>query len=610
MNAPTVMQLKTVFKNRPWSAAGLVGAVALTVRIFALLSFQKSMYADFLLFDEQVYHTWAVRMASGEFGILSVPDFAPLPAYIMAAIYTLFAPDPFYIRLLNMALGTGTCMMIFLIGRRMGGARMGLYSGLVAALYVPFVFFSVVLHKTALSVFLFSAFVYACLVLVDAVSRGKTTSLRSIWLSAILAGVVMALLINVRSNAVVMMPVALACAAWACFRDRVPVRTWVAVLAGFCLGFGVAVSPFVVRDYKMTGTLAVTPAGGFNLYIANNPDNPFPYYRPVRFATSNATQQAIGFVIEASRRQGKKLSPREASAYWTGEVKRFAMENPAAFAKKTAVKVLAVFNRYESADNHHLGFLKDYISLLRWPLLSIGLVLPLGMAGLVMLGFTDRKRALAALACLAYGATMVIFFSNVRIRLPVMVVLIPFAVLGLGWLVSAVRKRSFKRAGGYIGIAAIFFVLAFVPVPGDKDFTAYLNVHASNLASRGRMAEALGFWQQSAALEQPYSAFANLALAGYYADQGDFEKSAVYIDKVPDSSLAAAGKYEALGDLLLRQDRVDAAIDAYKKSLDINYGQRQLRMKLFRLYWDTDRRLAEREYAVFEYVSSFYGAMQ
>ena len=61
-------------------------------------------------------------------------------------------------------------------------------------------------------------------------------------------------------------------------------------------------------------------------------------------------------------RQGKKLSPREASAYWTGEVKRFAMENPAAFAKKTAVKVLAVFNRYESADNHHLGFLKDYIS--------------------------------------------------------------------------------------------------------------------------------------------------------------------------------------------------------------------------------------------------------
>lgn len=457
MNATTAMQLKTVFKNRPWLAAGLVGAVALAVRIFALLSFQKSLYADFLLFDEQVYHTWAVRMASGEFGTLSVPDFAPLPAYIMAAVYTLFAPDPFYIRLLNMALGTGTCMMIVLVGRRMGGARVGLFSGMVAALYAPLVFFSVVLHKTALSVFLFSAFVYACLVLMDAVSEEKQKPLRHTWAWAILTGVIMALLINVRSNAVVMMPVALACAAWACFRDRVPVRTWPAVLAGFVLGFAVAVLPFVVRDYKMTGAFAVTPAGGFNLYIANNPDNPFPYYRPVRFATSNATQQAIGFVIEASRRQGEKLSPREASAYWTGEVKRFAMENPAAFARKIGVKVLAAFNRYESADNHHLGFLKDYISFLRWPLLSIGLVLPLGMAGLVMLGFTDRKKALAALVCLAYGATMVIFFSNVRIRLPVMVVLIPFAVLGLGWLVSALRQGSFKTAGAYIAAATFFF---------------------------------------------------------------------------------------------------------------------------------------------------------
>jgi len=83
-----------------------------------------------------------------------------------------------------------------------------------------------------------------------------------------------------------------------------------------------------------------------------------------------------------------------------------------------------------------------------------------------------------------------------------------------------------------------------------------------------------------------------------------------YIEKVPDTSLAAAQKYEAMGDLLLRQDWVDADIKAYRRSLDINYGQRQLRMKLFRLYWDIDRDLADREYAVFEYVSSFYGAMQ
>ncbi|MFZ5564773.1 MAG: glycosyltransferase family 39 protein [Thermodesulfobacteriota bacterium] len=599
-----------VFRKHPRLSAALVAATALAVRIAALLSFQNSLYADYLLIDEQVYHTWAARMASGEFGTLSVPDFAPLPAYVMAAVYALLSPNPLYIRLLNMALGTGACVMVFLIGRRLGGPFAGFVSGLVAALYKPFVFFSVVLHKTALSVFLFSAFVYACLALIDHISENDRRVIPGAGVTAVLAGVIMALLINVRSNAAVMMPVALACAAWACFRERTPLRAWAAVLGGFVLGFAVAVSPFVVRDYRLTGEPALTPAGGFNLYIANNPDNPFPYYRPVRFATSTATEQAIGFVIEASRRLGRRLTPQEASSYWTGEVKRFAAGHPAAFARKVAVKVLAVLNRYESADNHHLGFLKEHISFLRWPLFTIDLLLPLGMAGLVLLGFSDRKRALAALVCLAYGATMVIFFSNVRIRLPVLVVLIPFAVLGLGRLVSAVRDRSFKTAGAGIGAAAFFFVLAFAPVPGDKDFTAYLNIHAANLASKGRTGEAVAFWERSAAMNQPYSAFANLALSGYYADRGDLEKAEDCVERIPDTSLAAAQKYEALGDLRLRRGQVNEAINAYRTSLDINYGQRKLRMKLFRLYWDIDKSLADREYAVFEYVSSFYGAMQ
>lgn len=610
MSVAPVRWMVEAFQRRPWLSVVLIALAALSVRILALLSFQASLYADYLLIDEQVYHSWAVRMASGEFGALSVPDFAPLPAYVMAAVYFLLSPDPFYVRLLNMGLGVAACVIIFFIGRRLGGLFVGLASGLIAVLYEPFIFFSVVLHKTALSVFLFSSFIYACLALTDFISDHDRRPIRGVWISAILAGVIMALLINVRSNAVVMMPVALACVAWACFRERVALRAWIAVMGGFALGFAVAVSPFVVRDYRLTGELALTPAGGFNLYIANNPDNPFPYYRPVRFATSTATEQAIGFVIEAGRRLGRKLTPQEASAYWTGEVKRFAAEHPAVFARKIAIKVLAVFNRYESADNHHLGFLKDHISFLQWPFFTIDLLLPLGMAGLVLLGFSSRKRVLAALACLAYGATMVIFFSNVRIRLPVMVMLIPFAVMGLCRLVSALREKSFRAAGLYVVSAILFFVLAFVPVPGDRDFTGYLNIHAANLASKGRKAEARVFWEQSAAMEQPYSAFANLALAGQYGTQGDLEKAAACIGRIPDNSLAAAQKYEALGDLLLRQGRVDDAIKAYQQSLDINYGQRRLRMKLFRLYWDLDKSLADREYAVFEYVSSFYGAMQ
>ena len=75
--------------------------LALLIRISALLDLSKSIYFDFLLWDEKIYHDWAVKIANGDLKSLSISGFAPLPAYIMAFVYKIFSQDILYVRFLN-----------------------------------------------------------------------------------------------------------------------------------------------------------------------------------------------------------------------------------------------------------------------------------------------------------------------------------------------------------------------------------------------------------------------------------------------------------------------------------------------------------------------------
>jgi tetratricopeptide (TPR) repeat protein len=219
----------------------------------------------------------------------------------------------------------------------------------------------------------------------------------------------------------------------------------------------------------------------------------------------------------------------------------------------------------------------------------------------------SEKTVLAGLLLGSYMLTMIIFFSNVRIRLPVMVILIPFAVMGLGRLVAAVKVKNWKVLFTCGALVAFFFVLAFLPIPGRSDTTAYLNIHAGNLASKGKEKEAFVFWRQSAAMQQPYSAYANLSLADRYLEWGDTDAALSHLARIPDDSLAAAIKYNRMGDVMLKLGRTREAVNAFRTSLGINYGQPRVHLKLLRIYEKTDEALARQVKEALDYVFSFYG---
>lgn len=584
--------------SRPLLAAILL--LALGFRVAGLMDLSRSVYVDFLLWDEQIYHDLALRISNGTYDSNAVYDFAPLFAYLMAGVYRFFSPNIFYIRLLNILFGVLTCWVVYGIGARLGGRKIGLLACLAAALYKPFIFYSIVPLKDILAVFLFAL---TALLLLDAIEKKRGL------FSAGFMGLAAGLLINVRPNAVILLPLLLLLTLWRRHRSGVPLRGIAAVSGLFLLGLSLAVSPFVIRNYVVTREFALTTTqSGFNLYLGNNLKNPDPYYRPVPFASSSPFEQGIHFTIEASRRSGRVLNAQEASGFWTREVVHTALTEPRAFTWKLVQKSLTLVNRFEACDHYDIDFISGFVPFFRLPFPSFWFIFPLVMAALTLRLFRDRNIRVLGLILAVYGATLVLFFTNARYRLPMLPILIPFAAMGVADLARSLRQRRLRPAGLLIAAALAFLIVEFLPVRATDDRTAYYNTHAIILNSRGFENEAILYWRRSSEMNRPFSAFANLSLAQKYIQRGNLSEGNTYLGRIPDDSFAAAVKYELTGDILARQKRIDEAALAYERSLEINSGQRRTLFKLIQIDRDRDpRKVAARE-AQLQYINAFYGA--
>jgi len=598
--------------------------LALLLRAVALKDLSGSIYFNVLLEDERAYYEWAKKIADGSFASKTVYALSPLFAYLSAGVYRLFAPDVFYIRILNIVFGVWTCGMVYLLGSAIADRRTGLLAGLIAALYKPFIFYSIVPLNATLAVALFALACYLAVKVLKqdnlyempprpAGRRGRITVLfRKYRLAGMTAslGLAAGLLLNVRPNAVVLIPVFPLLILWYATKNGTPLKkTFMGILL-YALGLALAVAPFVIRNIRMADEFALTTSQtGVNLYLGNNLKNPDPYWRPVPFALSSPLELGIHFTIEASRREGKQLSPGEASKYWTKEVIRSALSQPAEFAWKGAQKTLVLLNHFEACDHYDIDFISRFVPFFKFPLISFWLILPLAMAGLILRGIRDDRGRMLLTVLFCYGLTLIIFFTTGRYRLPMPVILIPFAAMGIMETLSSLRNRQYRKTLLSAGIIFLFLIIGFLPVRATDDKTAYYNTHASILDFKGCGDEAIRYWKISSEMNKPYSAFANLSLAAQYYQRGNIREGNFYLEKVPDDSFAAAAKYELLGDLMLQYKQAGKAIAAYERTLAINSGHRRARMKLIQIYRTNDPPRATEEEKTLSYIKSFYNLM-
>jgi len=586
LDKETLIEKLVYFSDRyPYQLLSSILFLALALRLMALLSLKESLYFDFLLWDERVYHAWAIRIMNGSSASLDV--FSD----IIALIYKVFSQDIFHIRIFNIILGVVTCYLIYLIGKEMLNRKIGLFASLIAALYEPFIFYSIVPLKTTLSVFLFASTIY---LLISVLNK------RSI-IKALMLGVVVILLYDVRPNFVFLIPLIPIFIIWNNYKERSLSKMIIVTFFIYIIGLSLSLAPFANKKYKTRdNSVATTSQIGLNLYLGNNLQNPDPYYRPASFAISSPVQQARQFNIEASRRMGKRLSASEASNYWIKEVFRTALEQPLAFTFKLLQKSLVLLNKFEAGDHYDVSFISRFVSFFKYPFLNFWIIMPLGVAGMVANVRRSRNLLFVSSTLFFYGLTLVVFFTNARYRLPIMVVLIPFTVMGVNNLISHIKNRDKKKIAIYMAIVAVFFIIEFLPVRGTGDMTAYYNTHAIILNSKGMQSEAIQYWEESSRINKSFSCFANLSLAGMYFSKGNILMANQYLDKIPDDSFAAASKYQLKGDIKMSEGKPEEAVAAYEKTLQINSGNRVARERMIKILWKIDKQRALHEYGILE----------
>jgi tetratricopeptide (TPR) repeat protein len=440
-------------KQRSAFSAAAVFVVALVIRLLHIWQLRHSPFFAVLMGDAQGYHEWARRLAAGEWFGGEVFYQAPLYPYFLGVIYASIGESPIAVRVIQALLGSASCALIALAGRRFFSPQVGLVAGLALSVYAPAVFFDTLIQKSVLDTFFIALSLWLISGLVDQPQR------RGVWLAL---GAAMGALSLTRENALVFIAVILAWCLWrpaaapapplapasaaASAKSRravaAPARTasfrWAAA-AAFLLGLAMVLLPVAIRNYAVGGGFYLTTSQfGPNFYIGNNP-RADGTYMSLRFGRGAPEYERIDATELAQHAIGRTLTPAEVSTYWTDRALDFITSQPGAWTRLMARKFLLLWNASEMLDTESQESYAEW----SWPLWiggwfgHFGVLVPLALLGAWLAWPQRRRLSILYGMTIAYAASVLLFYVFARYRLP----LVPFLMLFAGVALVSLFER-------------------------------------------------------------------------------------------------------------------------------------------------------------------------
>lgn len=538
--------------SRPWVLPAVLLAAAL-LRVAHVVALSHTPFFDRLELDPLVYDEWAQRIAAGDWMGSRVFYQDPLYPYFLGVLYAVFGRSLWLVYLLQAAFGVATCWLTGLLGRRIFGQAAGNLAALMAALFLPSIFYEVQVEKTFLSVFLVTAF----LVLVfDRRAAARAG-----------AGAALALACLTRANLIVFVPLVLATLLFErvaegrreCRYDflRAPGEWGLRQAAAFVAGCFVVLAPVAVRNHHVEGQWVLTTSqAGQNFYIGNNPLNTTGSYIVPPSIRPDPRFEEMDFRAEAEKQAGRALKPSEVSAFWTAEAWKHIASDPTFAQMMFLRKFLLFWNDYEVPDNLNMYLMERWSWVLALPIPGLGLLTALAVLGAVA-GFAARAEVRALVAFVAvYCATVVAFFVFSRYRIQVAPVLMVLGAHGLLWLEAEVRASRWDRAAGgaaAVALAAFFCFQRFEWTDRDKAIAVSLNNLGAMYAGMGDMPKAIEAYEEAVRLKPEGVVAAIRVLGEYYLRAGDLDRAEQYMRQVvtlkPDSRMG----WNALAELYGRR---------------------------------------------------------
>ena len=389
----------------------------------------------------------ATAIARGEWlGGWAVPyDSSPGYSYLLAALYRLSGERWIGPAVVQLALGALTPIVLAGAVRRLRDEKTAVVAALLAALYLPAIFYEGLLVKFSLVPFATAILLYATVRLQEGTRR---------W--ALGAGVALAALALLRPNTMLVAPVV----GWAALRGLRPSAAASRVAFVAC-GAALLMVPMAVRDHLAAERGVPSALGGIHFYIGSNPQADGEYVVLPRIRPD-----IVGHVVdarrEAERRVGHRLSPEEASRFWFHQGLAFIREDPGRYVLLELRKLWFVLEANESGSfGDDFDALRPASPVLRLPLVTFGVVMPLAAVG--VLGCLRRRAWLLPAFALSVAVSLLPFFVAGRYRIPLAPPVIALAALGL----DHIGGRGTGR--GSVRLAAVGLGLPLLAILSGAD---------------------------------------------------------------------------------------------------------------------------------------------
>jgi tetratricopeptide (TPR) repeat protein len=433
----------------------LIGIVllALGLRLGYVLSQRGDILFDHPILDEQRYVDAARALEAGRHAEKEAWWQPPGILYALMVVFRLVGSGLLFPRLLQVVLSAAACLLVFAIGRRGFGNRVGLAAAAILAVHGVVVFES---HELLPPTWILFADLAALLLLLRAKDQ---QTLQPSFVAGLALGVS-----TVFSPTV--LPFVAVAAGWL---RRAPL---VAVLLA---GVVLPLVPVTAHNYQRGHELVlVSTNGGLNFFIGNNERYQETFaLRPGRHWEELTTEP---------RRKGIEKAGA-ASTYFVRKGLRFYADQPARALGNLARKGYLFWNGREIPRDTDLQAARAESTLLRvlvgprsvpWP---DGLLLPLAVMGLILC-WPERRRLFPLYGFLAVQAVVIpVFFVSSRHRVPALPILALFAAAGVVALATRWRELGRRKQIGCVaGLAALLVLLnlptweAAIAYHGERDF--------------------------------------------------------------------------------------------------------------------------------------------
>ena len=366
--------------------------------------------------DEVSYASLATSLAEGR-GYVNEdgtphsyrPPGVPL---LVSLAFRITEPRILAARVFMCALGTLLIPVCYLLGASLGGARVGLVSAVVAAVFPHWVYFSgqVLTDLTAATLVGLAAWM-----LIEGWRRESLP-----WFAA--AGIAWGLGALTRPSCLAFGP---AIVLWVLVVMPNWRRSLLAAIVT-CCALAAVTAPWAVRNALVLDRFALASSlggrGGLTLWIGNNPN-------------------ATGILVKDRaylRETGSKLFPAEdyphpldrANAYNADAVK-FIRENPGRFTRLCAVKFVQLWKVYSP----RVPLVQSLATIA-----SFGVALPFFLIQAVRRGWRRSPELLMLLLIASQTALHMVFTANMRYRIPIEPLVLVMAAAGFFWSFDRLRK--------------------------------------------------------------------------------------------------------------------------------------------------------------------------